>query len=130
MHMSNNNHIIETPDHWILPLAGYQVSGFNIGPAFEILLDKDGEFRTIISIANAFQFRDGETICQLDFTNFGEIWKAFYVYNHLVVNSLAFKTGFLQIEFSEGLAIGLEPSYEFEAWEIYDMAPSPSAFRV
>jgi len=77
--------------------------------------DTDGEFS--LRINTPFKLKDSEDIADYTAERLSEIGGALRLFDAVVVDAKAFKNGRLEMTFSNGIIVFVDPDTRFEPWE-------------
>ncbi len=120
--------LVEYADRWVIPAAGFQVGGITVG-AFEVYLDGANQ-RIVLRMGSTLLFREGDVDYQIDVGDMSQICKVFSIVGQSVVNCVALKNGELHVNFAENVKMVVKPLDKVEAWELYEVAPDLTGFRI
>lgn len=103
--------LIEAPDRWIFPVANQEVTRIVIDYALGITVDSGVHFR----IECPFEYTVDEVVRTID-PEATELGQFASLYKAVIKTGYALKDGHLVLDFSDGRAIRVAPSEQFEAW--------------
>ncbi|MBI3326060.1 MAG: hypothetical protein HYZ81_05085 [Nitrospinae bacterium] len=116
--MTRDDQLIEYDDYWVVaPLAGKTVTRCFVDHALGIEC-WDRERETTIRIEGNFVFRVSGAEHRLSPEQPTALGPALSIIHKGVVSAWVHKGGCLEVNFSDGSGLSVEPDAEYEAWEI------------
>lgn len=108
--------IIERTAYWILPLTGRTISRCLVDTAFSMEIREDSD-EFLIRIESNFRLRNGDPELSLSCQRPRDLGPALDVLRRTVISARAYKAGMLELVFSHGAHLVVDPDEEYEAWE-------------
>jgi hypothetical protein len=119
--------LIEAADRWIFPVADHEVTQIVIDYALGITVDSGVHFR----IECPFEYSAGEVVRTIDPEGTTALNQFASLHKAVIKAGYALKDGHLVLDFSDGRAIRVPPSEQFEAWNATDgRSPVETGFLV
>ena len=116
--MNRDDQLIEYDDYWVVtPLSGKTVTRCLIDYAFGIEC-WDGERETRIRIEGTFVLKVNGPEHTLSPEQPTALGPALSIIHKAVDSARVYKDGCLEVNFSDGTRLSVEPDSEYEAWEI------------
>lgn len=116
--MTRDNQLIEYDDYWVVaPLGGKTVTRCFVDHAFGIEYWDRGR-ETTIRIEGNFVFRVSGAEHRLSPEQPTALGPALSIIHKAVVSTKVYKGGCLEVNFSDGSGLSVEPDAAYEAWEI------------
>jgi len=114
-----NKLIIEKEDKYILPLEGKTVFQCRIDNQFSIMVSDEKDPEIAIRIAGDFLLIEKGKEQKFSIENYKEIGPVFQIFLKDINTAYAYKKGKLELNFTDGSQLWINPQQHYEAWEIY-----------
>jgi hypothetical protein len=115
--MTFNRSLVERPDEWVLPVAGRSATRCVVDHAFSIHMGEPDESYQL-RIESDFFLTGPESRSYLSMERPRELGVALGVLRQSIISARAYKSGKLEVLFTSDIGIVVEPSPDFEAWEL------------
>jgi len=117
--MSAQADLVEAGDRWLLPLSGLRVTRCLVDFSFGLELLADHQFFTL-TIEQAFNVAvAGSGMAEITpAADPASVCPALALLDRVVQDATAFKDGRLDVRFSDGSTLTVDPHPQFEAWNL------------
>jgi|SRR6266511_3008946 len=109
--------LVEEHDRWVLPLDGRTVTRCLIDYSFGLVLDGEPSVEVSLSYFR-FRDRDGREHLLSAEADRRLLAPALACFGLTVAHAYAWRSGRLQLGFTDGTRVEADPHHEFEAWQV------------